>query len=285
MNFKKALTYGLSSVAVLGGATAALLPAILKAGGLHPDYNGKKYNLKGKKALVVTTSHGMLNKPGESTGAPTGVFGSEMTIPYYEFLDAGMQVDVASIQGGEIPIDPNSFLYFIKDDSDKRFLKDETFQAKVKNSIPLKDVDFKEYDVVFFAGGWGASYDLAQSELLAQKVSEGYYNSDVIYGSVCHGALAFTEAKDKNGEHLIKGRTMTGVTQRQLDVFGIKFTPKHPEDELKKAGANYVASHKWLDFLATVTVTDEEKRFVTGQNQNSGHETSQLILEFISKKQ
>jgi putative intracellular protease/amidase len=85
--------------------------------GLHPDYDaGQKYDLQGKKALVVTTSHGVLSKPGETTGKPTGVFGSEMTVPYYEFLDAGMQVDVASIKGGEIPIDPNSFRYFIISD-------------------------------------------------------------------------------------------------------------------------------------------------------------------------
>ena len=85
-------------------------PKILNWMGLHPKFEGsQQYNLKGKHALVVTTSHGILNKPGETTGAPTGVFGSEMTVPYYEFLDANMEVDVASIKGGEIPIDPQSF--------------------------------------------------------------------------------------------------------------------------------------------------------------------------------
>ncbi|MEM6380837.1 MAG: type 1 glutamine amidotransferase domain-containing protein, partial [Bacteroidota bacterium] len=232
-----------------------------------------------------TTSHSVLNKPGETEGDPTGVFDSEMTIPYYEFLDANMQVDVASIKGGEIPIDPSSFLYFIKEDADKRYLKDDIFKAKVKSSIPLQTVDFKDYDVVFFAGGWGAAYDMAQSKLLAEKVSEAYYNSDVIYGSVCHGALAFVEARDSLGDYLIKGRTMTGVTQKQLDQLGIEFTPKHPEAELKKAGANYKANHKSMDFFATISVMDEEKRFVTGQNQNSGHETSQMILKVLSENQ
>jgi putative intracellular protease/amidase len=163
-------------------------------------------------------------------------------------------------------------------------LKDDVFQAKVKNSIPLTDVDFKDYDVVFFAGGWGAAYDMAQSEILAEKVSEAYYNSNVLFGSVCHGALAFTEAKDTTGNYLIKGRKMTGVTQDQLDALGIEFTPKHPENELKKAGANFKANHKRVDFFATLTVMDEEKRFITGQNQNSGHETSQLILQVLSER-
>lgn len=272
------------SILALFLVLAIALPSILQSFGFHPDYEGEQFDLTEEKALIVTTSHSVLNKPGEITGRATGVFGSEMTIPYYEFLDANMQVDVASIEGGEIPIDPSSFLYFIKEDADKRYLKDEIFQAKVKNSIPLTEVDFKEYDVVFFAGGWGAAYDMAQSKLLAEKVSEAYYDSEVIYGSVCHGALAFVEARDSTGEYLIKGRTMSGVTQKQLDQLGIAFTPKHPEEELKKAGANFQANHKRMDFFATITVVDEEKRFVTGQNQNSGHETSQLILKTLSEK-
>ena len=285
MNNKRTWIYIVSGFVAILLVAAIALPSILKSFGFHPDYEGEEFDLKGKQALIVTTSHGVLNKPGETHGNETGVFGSEMTIPYYEFLDANMQVDVASIQGGEIPIDPASFLYFIKEDADERYLKDDIFQAKVQNSISLKDVDFKEYDVVFFAGGWGAAYDMAQSEILAEKVSDAYYNSDVIFGSVCHGALAFTEARDSTGNYLVKGRTMTGVTQKQLDQLGIEFTPKHPEAELIKAGANFEANHKRMDFFATHTVVDDEKRFVTGQNQNSGHETSQLILKVLSENQ
>lgn len=251
---------------------------ILHNKGLHPDYDGKEYNLSGKKALVVTTSHAVLNKPGETTGDPTGVFASEMTIPYYEFLDANMEVHVASIKGGEIPIDPTSFKSWIRAPEDERYLEDEIFQEKVKNSIPIETLDFGDYDVVFFAGGWGAAYDMGQSEVLAKMVSDAYYQSDVIYGSVCHGALAFVSAVDQEGEKLVKGRTMTGVTQQQLDQLDIEFTPMHPEEELVKAGADFQASRGKRDFFETLTVADAEKRFITGQNQNSGHETSQLIL-------
>ena len=263
-----------------------LSPKILNWMGWRPKFEGsQQYNLKGKRALVVTTSHGVLNKPGETTGKPTGVFGSEMTVPYYEFLDANMEVDVASIKGGEIPIDPQSFYYMIKDDADTRYLKDEVFQQKVKTSLPIKEVDFTKYDVVFFAGGWGAAYDMGQSEILAKKVSEAYYAQTPILGSVCHGALAFIQAKDTTGNLLIKGRTMTVVTHGQLDQLGITYTPLHPEEELKKAGANYKANHHSLsDMLATITVVDDEERFVTGQNQNSGHETAQKMMEILSKK-
>ncbi len=279
MNFKTILV-----VTVALSLTLMSCNSILHNRGLHPDYDGKVYDLKGKKALVVTTSHGVLSKPGESTGDSTGVFASEMTIPYYEFLDAKMEVHVASIKGGQIPIDPKSFKGAIRAPEDERFLEDDIFLEKVKNSIPVSTLDFSDYEVVFFAGGWGAAYDMGQSEVLAQKVSEGYYNSDVIYGSVCHGALAFIGAKDKDGELLIKGRTMTGVTQSQLDQLNVAFTPLHPEEELKKAGADFKCSTGRRDFFETLTVADAEKRFITGQNQNSGHETSQLILETIASK-
>jgi len=107
----------------------------------------------------------------------------------------------------------------------------------------------------------------------------------VLLGSVCHGPLAFTDAKDKNGDYLIKGKTMTGVTQKQIKTFGIEYTPKHPEEELRKAGANYVANQdKRIDQFATITVVDDEQRFITGQNQNSSHETAQKIMEILNEK-
>ncbi len=87
----------------------------------------------------MTTSHGVLSKPGETTGDSTGVFGSEMTIPYYEFLDANMEVHIASIKGGLVPIDPKSFKRFLMSDQDKRFLKDDIFQEKVAKSVPVDD--------------------------------------------------------------------------------------------------------------------------------------------------
>jgi putative intracellular protease/amidase len=283
MKFNKRLLYSLLAVGVLVLLIAISLPSILHFLGLHPDYEGEQYDLKGKKALIVTTSHGVLNKPGETAGPPTGIFASEMTIPYYDFLDANMQVDVASIKGGKVPVDPQSFYYFVSAPEDERFLEDEVYQAKVENSIPVANVDFKEYDLVFFGGGWGAAYDMNDS-IVAAKVSDAYYNSDVIFGSVCHGALAFTEAKDKNGEYLVKGRTMTGVTQQQLKTFGIEYTPYHPELELKKAGAIYKSeSKKILEPLNTLTVIDEEKRFVTGQNQNSSHETAHLMMKTLTE--
>lgn len=272
---------------VLGtfGVLLFLLPNILHQAGLHPDYaESKDYDLKGKKALIITTSHGVLNAPGETTGNPTGVFASEMTVPYYEFQDAGMEVDVASIKGGEIPVDPQSFLFMIKSKADDRYLEDNIFQEKVKKSLRIDDIDFTKYDAIWMAGGWGAAYDLGQSEVLGEKVSEAYYAQKPTIGSVCHGALGLIQARDTLGNFLITGRTMTGVTDKQLKELGITVTPLHPETELRKLGVNFKSNTGNRDMLQTITVIDEERRFVTGQNQNSGHETAQKMMGIIAEK-
>lgn len=264
----------------------AFLPLIMKGLGIHPDYDGPTYKAEGRKALIITTSHGVLAPVGETEGKPTGVFASEMTHPYYVFHEAGMDVDIASIKGGEIPVDPSSFAYPVISDEDKRFQKDTVFQAKVTNSIRIDDIDFTRYDVVFLAGGWGAAYDLAQSDVLARKISDAYYSEKkTIIGSVCHGALGLVNAKDKDGNLLIEGRKMTGVTNKQLEALNISFTPKHPETELKKAGAIFESSAAFIDFFATHVSVDDEQRFVTGQNQNSGLEAAHTITGILSGRE
>ncbi|MGZ9899283.1 type 1 glutamine amidotransferase domain-containing protein [Shewanella gaetbuli] len=264
----------------------ALSPVILKSLGVHPDYEGQSYSTPGKKALIITTSHDTLNYPGETDGKPTGVFASEMTHPYYVFLEAGMEVDVASIQGGQIPVDKASFSYPIVSKHDKEYLKDEVFQAKVANSMKIDDVDVSQYDVIFMSGGWGAAHDLAQSDVLAQLVSDAYYSEkETLIGSVCHGALGLVSAKDKDGNLLIAGRKATGVTDQQIKSLGIELTPLHPETELRKAGAIFESStNKLTDFFATHVSVDEDQRFVTGQNQNSSLETAHKITEILSKR-
>lgn len=101
-------SYGLIGLVVLFGVFVLALPTILHKAGLHPEYHGPKVELPGKRALVITTSHDLLAAPGETDGPATGVVASELTHPYYAFLDAGMQVDVASINGGQIPVAPES---------------------------------------------------------------------------------------------------------------------------------------------------------------------------------
>jgi len=281
---KKLLT-ALAVLIALVGVLLLALPTILHKNGLHPEYSGPSVDLPGKRALVITTSHAVLAAPGETEGPATGVFGSEMTHPYYTFLDGGMEVDIASIRGGELPIDPSSFYFMIKTPEDERYLNDPVAQAKVKNSIPITEVDTDQYDIVFISGGWGAAYDLAQSPALAAKVSESYYgDKEAIIGGVCHGVLGLVNARDRDGKLLISGRRMTGVTDKQVKELGIDLTPKHPETELRKAGAIFESQTAFLDFFATHVSVDEEQRFVTGQNQNSGLETAHAMMRIVSER-
>lgn len=274
----KKILIGLGLLLVFAAIFAMALPSILKSRGIHPDYEGPSYEVPNGRALIITTSHAVLNKPGETKGKATGVFGSELSVPYYDFQDAGMKVDVASIKGGAIPVEPMSYRYMIVTDADKRSLKDTKFQNQIENSLKIDDVDFTKYDIVFLAGGWGAAYDLGQSEVLAQKISEAYYGSDAIIGGVCHGPLGLINAKDENGDLLIKGRKMSGVTDKQIKELKITFTPLHPESALRAAGAKFEASTAKKDLFATHTVVDDEGRFVTGQNQNSGHVTAHEMM-------
>jgi len=260
---------GLFSVLLI---TVLVIPAVLKLMGMHPDYTGQRYMLPEGKALIITTSY---NKLGD-TGKKTGVFGSEMTAPYYEFLDGRMSVEVASINGGEIPIDPSSFNRFIISEYDERYLKDPVFKNKVKNSLLIDDLDFTKYDIIFLAGGWGAAYDLGYSKVLGRKITEAYTSGKII-GGVCHGSLGLLLANDENGHPLVQGRRITAVTDKQVKELGISITPQHPERELRAAGAKFESSTAFRDMFANHVTVDN--RIITGQNQNAGAEVANLMMK------
>jgi putative intracellular protease/amidase len=274
---KKMITYG-SIFLVLVIVLAITLPSILKLVGFHPDYERVEYDLKGKRALVITTSHDTLGDSGKATG----VYGSEMTIPYYEFLDAGMTVDIASIEGGEIPIEPISLRYPLATSADKRYLKDDEALKKTMNSLKIDNVNFLEYDIIYMAGGWGASYDLGYSEVLGDKITEAN-EAGILMGSVCHGALGFLKARDIDGTPLVEGRKITAVSDKQIVELGITATPMHPETELKKLGADYQKNEAFRDFFATMVIVDGN--LVTGQNQNSSGETAQTLLRLLDGRE
>jgi len=211
---------------------------------------------------------------------------SEFTHAYYNFADAGIDVDLASIKGGEIPIDPQTLNYVIRTPEDERFLNDSVLQGKVKHSISVDGIDFMQYDILFLASGWGAAYDLGQSAELGEKISDAYYSSrKPLIGGVCHGVLGLINARNKDGGLLITGRRMTGVTDKQIKELGIEVTPLHPETELRKAGVLYESQTAFRDFFATHVVVDDEQRFVTGQNQNSGHETSHGMMALLAQRE
>ena len=272
--------------AVCIGVFLISLPTLVHKAGLHPEYSGPTVDLPGKRALIITTSHGVLARVGETGGDPTGVAASEMTHPYYTFLDGGMDVDLASIKGGQIPIDPMTINRVVKTAEDERFLNDSIAMSKAKYSIPIADVDITAYDIVFISGGWGASYDLAQSPVLGEMVSDAYYgDKDAIIGGVCHGVLGLVNARTTDGSLLVAGRRMTGVTDKQIKELGVEVTPKHPETELRKAGAILESQSAFRDVFATHVAVDDERRFVTGQNQNSGLETAHVMMQVYAERE
>ena len=269
---KKRIIIVLIALIMIGVSVRFGLPAAMKVMGLHPEYVRQRYLLPEGKALIISTSHDRLGDDGDETG----VFGSELTAPYYEFQDGRMSVDVASIKGGKIPIDPMSFKWFIKSEYDERFLSDPAFQGKVKNSLPIDDIDFTKYDIIYLAGGWGAAYDLGYSQVLGQKITEAYAAGKAI-GGVCHGLLGLLLARDENDQALVKGRRITAVTDKQVKELGISITPQHPERELRAAGAKFESATAFRDMFANHVVVDG--RIVSGQNQNAGAEVANLMMK------
>jgi len=264
--------YLLAGIGALGFLVWLGLPVALTSMGLHPHYEVPEMDLDGRRALIVTTSQGTLGEGGK----PTGVFPSEMTAPYYAFLDAGMQVDIASIEGGVIPIEPHALGWPIATEADRRYLRDNEFQSKVAQSLHIDDVNIESYEIVFLAGGWGAAYDLGQSEGLGEQITAAYANGAVV-GGVCHGPLGLLRAQNPDGTPLVLGRRITAVTDKQIEELGISHTPMHPERDLRAAGVVFEAETAFRDVFANHVVVDG--RIVTGQNQNSGSETAHRMME------
>ncbi len=265
-----AVVVGVLLLVAVSGALAA--PAIFKAMGLHPSYEGQRFSFPGGRALIISTSHGQLGEGGRDTG----LLLSELTAPYYEFTDAGMQVDVASIEGGEIPVDPYSLRRAIRSEYEDRYDEDPVLQALIQNSLLIDDVNFTEYDIIFLAGGWGAAYDFAQSEVLGDKITEAYA-ADAVIGGVCHGLLGLLQATDEDGNPLVEGRRITAVTDKQVQELGIEITPQHPERELRAAGADFHGETAFRDFFASNVEVDG--RIVSGQNQNDGAEVAHVMMQ------
>jgi len=256
---------------------ARLVRKLLQKAGMHPDDEVTvDFDLPGRRALVVATNAGVLD-----IGKPTGVFASEMTVPYYAFLDAGMDVDVASPKGGVIPVDPQSLRAPLRTEEDDRFLGDDDFRAKVGDSLAIGDLDMADYDIVFLAGGWGAAFDFGFSETLGEKITEANA-ADKLIGGVCHGPLGLINAKDTDGEPLVKGRKISAVTDKQVKELGIESTPHHPETELRKVGAEFESQTKRRDPFANHWVVDGN--LVTGQNQNAGPMVARELLQLLEAK-
>lgn len=256
---------------------ARVLRRLVQRLGMHPDdRDHEQLEASGRRALVVATNHGRL-----ADGKPTGVYASELTVPYYYFLDAGMYVDVASPLGGAIPVDPLSLKPVLRSEADDRYLADDVLDSLVRDSLAVADVDVEDYDLIYLAGGWGAAFDFGVSEPLAAQMTAANA-AGLVIGGICHGPLGLLNATTPAGRPLVEGRKITAVTDKQVRELRITSTPMHPETELRSKGAEFESTTRFRDPFANHWVVDGN--LVTGQNQNAGPMVAREMVSQVLRR-
>ena len=218
--------------------------------------------------LMILTSHDKLG----NTGKKTGFWLEEFAAPYYAFKDAGADVTLASPKGGQPPLDPSSDTDDAQTDATQRFKKDDVAQNALANTTVLSKIVPEDYDAVFYPGGHGPLWDLA-NDRDSLSILEAFTASDRPIGAVCHAPGIFKHAKRADGKSLVLGKTVTGFTNTEEDGAGLTdVVPFLVEDMLKANGADYKKGEDWAEF----TVTDG--KLVTGQNPASSEQAAKDLL-------
>ena len=220
------------------------------------------------KILMVLTSHDQLG----DTGKKTGFWLEEFAAPDYVFKDAGAEITLASPAGGQPPLDPKSDAADAQTESTERFKKDPEAQQALANTVKLAEVKADDYDSLFYPGGHGPLWDLAESRD-SIALLEAFAQTNKPFGLVCHAPGVLRHVKAADGTPLVKGRTVTGFTNSE--EAGVQLTDVVPflvEDELKKLGARYEKGPDWGEFVV------EDGNLVTGQNPASSEAAADALL-------
>lgn len=222
------------------------------------------------KILMVLTSHDQLG----DTGLKTGFWLEEGAAPYFVFRDAGVQLTLASPKGGQPPIDPKSDDPQNQTPAQIRFKKDAEAQKAFANTVRLANVKAEDFDTIFYPGGHGPMWDLAEDPVSIALI-ESFYNSGKPIALVCHSPGVLRHVKYK-GEPLVKGKHVTGFTNGEEEEMKLtKVVPFLVEDELLRLGAIFEKKADWQPF----TITDGQ--LITGQNPASSTVTAQALLKFM----
>ena len=230
----------------------------------------KKENMK--KVLFVLTSHDKLGNTGEKTG----FWIEEFAAPYYELADKGVEITIASPEGGQPPIDPKSADPSAATEDTKRFDNDKALQDKLANTLKLASINQADYDAVFYPGGHGPLWDLASSET-SKTLIESFYTNNKPVAFVCHAPGVLKDVK-VNGEYLVKGKKVTGFTNEEEEAVGLtKVVPFLLEDALKTNGAEYSKGENWAPYAV------EDGLLITGQNPASSKLVAQKLLDQLNK--
>jgi putative intracellular protease/amidase len=223
------------------------------------------------KIVMVLTSHDQLG----NTDRKTGFWLEEFAAPYFVFRDAGVELTLASPKGGQPPVDPKSDLPENQTPAMARFKKDETAQQALAHTVRLADVNAKDFDTVFYVGGHGPMWDLAESPVSIALI-ESFYNSGKPVALVCHSPGVLRRVTYK-GEPLVKGKRVTGFTNGEEEAVQLtKVVPFLVEDELKRLGAIFEKVPNWQPF-STV-----DGRLITGQNPASSTSAAQALLKVLA---
>lgn len=224
------------------------------------------------KILMVLTSHNQLG----NTGLPTGFWLEEFAAPYFVFRDAGVELTLASPKGGQPPLDPKSDLPENQTPAMARFKKDAAAQKALANTVKLADVKAEDFDTVFYPGGHGPMWDLAESPT-SIALLEAFYNSGKPIALVCHSPGVLRHVTYQ-GAPLVKGKHVTGFTNGEEDEVQLtKVVPFLVEDELLRLGAIYEKVANWQPFSIT------DGRLITGQNPASSTSAAQALLKLMTE--
>src|ERR1700678_2436799 len=223
------------------------------------------------KILMVLTSHDVLG----NTGRKTGFWLEEFAAPYYVFRYAGVQLTLASPKGGHPPVDPKSDLPENQTSAMSRFKQDEVARAALAHTVKLEDVKAADFDTVFYVGGHGPLWDLAESRV-SVALLESFYNSGKPIVLVCHSPGVLRHVTYK-GEPLVRGKHVTGFTNGEEEAVQLTHVvPFLVEDELLRLGAILETRANWEPFSVT------DGRLLTGQNPASSTVTAQALLKLVA---
>ena len=223
------------------------------------------------KILMILTSHDQLG----DTGKKTGFWLEELAAPYYVFKDAGAEVTLASPKGGQPPLDPKSDTDGAQTEATERFKDDESAQEALANTQVLSTIDADGFDAIFYPGGHGPLWDLAE-DADSVKLLETFARSDRPIGAVCHAPAVFKHPKAADGKPLVSGRTVTGFTNTEEEGVGLtEVVPFRVEDMLIAHGGEYRKGDDWASFVVT------DGKLVTGQNPASSADAARKLLDLL----
>ena len=221
---------------------------------------------------MVLTSHDELG----ATGEKTGFWVEEFAAPYYAFIDAGFNVTLASVAGGQPPIDPKSTLEDFQTPSTHRYDSDESVKALMANTAILANVNAADFDAVFYPGGHGPLWDLTDNQDSINLIS-AFIEQNKPVAVVCHATAVLLKVKDSNGTAIVKGKKIAGFTNSEEDAVQLtNIVPFLLEDELIKQGADYQKGQDWAPFVV------EDGLIISGQNPASSSEAANRLINKLA---